>query len=649
MHVERGLRLVGWSLAAALAAAAPVPARGAACEGACPPPALVAAEPALWLSVHLAWDDPHAARAWELERRPVGASAWSPLARVPGNGPRHADDRGPAGAGLAPGHYEYRVRGLHAAAGGERWSEWSAPRSAMLRAACAEAGGELYGLPRIAAGDRDGDGRYSGSDLAAALRECAARGGCTLEVLPVVYEDVAIRLAPKDTEACREARGACLDAAFPKGLAIEGHGSASVLRSPLWGPAARPEPVLELRRSDVRFQLRHLVLDGRKREQSAAGPSETGDHLGLAVETGDAAHEARGPAGCVHGLAVRDFLHGGLRLTHVRGWVAEDDALEDLGCDAGLTPCPRLPQAGTGSRARATGAAIGLAVTGNSDGVILRRNRVTRATGAGLALAHGGDGTVPGVGRPRVLENALAETGGAGLWLAGVSEGLLEGNRITGAGALTPHAAAARPLDAAAIACTGVVEQTELLRNELRDSAGSALRWECRGSANVVAQTRIAGSCRGDRSRAGSAAPSPTSASTPDLSLAEATSGTLALVDTEIADSGCAAPLVAEMPKPGFELLIRGGRYAAGPRATGPTRFARLDVILEGGTAFLGRGLAFGPLARAVVASGVTIEGATTPWQVDRSAQALLCPVHPDECKRLCAHPTPPRWCEAQE
>jgi hypothetical protein len=96
-------------------------------------------------------------------------------------------------------------------------------------------------------------------------------------------------------------------------------------------------------------------------------------------------------------------------------------------------------------------------------------------------------------------------------------------------------------------------------------------------------------------------------------------------------------------------LLIRGGRYAAGPRATGPTRFARLDVILEGGAAFLGQGLAFGPLARAVVASGVTVEDATTPWQVDRSAQALLCPVHPGECKRLCAHPTPPRWCEAQE
>ena len=56
-----------------------------------------------------------------------------------------------------------------------------------------------------------------------------------------------------------------LDAAFPRGLVIQGHGSASVLRSPLWKPPYKPVQVLELwKRPDVRLTLRNLVLDGRK-------------------------------------------------------------------------------------------------------------------------------------------------------------------------------------------------------------------------------------------------------------------------------------------------------------------------------------------------------------------------------------------------
>jgi hypothetical protein len=129
--------------------------------------------------------------------------------------------------------------------------------------------------------------------------------------------------------------------------------------------------------------------------------------------------------------------------------------------------------------------------------------------------------------------------------------------------------------------------------------------------------------------------------------VAHGSSGTLALVEGEVVDSGCAAPLGAELLQPELELLIRGGRYAAGPAATRPVRFQAVDVVIEGDTSFDGTTLEFGNAARGIVGPAVSVTGTREPFRMDRSAQVLACPAEPTRCAELCAGEKPPRWCPA--
>jgi hypothetical protein len=627
----------------------------AACRPACPPPRLEAAEPALHLAVHLAWSDAHRdlARRYEVARRPVGSTgAWTAVARVGAAAPPHADDRGSAGAGLAPGEYEYRLRALHRTPSGDAWSEWSPPRAVALRPACVEAGGELTGLQRVVADDRDGDGRHTGADLERALRDCSRLGGCILEALPTVYDDVAILLYDGYAPACTPERTACLDLPFPNGLAIEGHGSATVLRSPLWHPPYLPMPLLELwRRPDLRIQVRHLVLDGRKAEQRAPHPgtndAPTWWHYGFQTWNQWTDHDRRNRGGCIHDVAVRGFMCRGIVLADVARWSIERNRVEDIGCDAELTPCPRL-ELREEDQAFVSGG-FGIFIGWHSDDVAIRENRIRRVTKYAIGLKHGNEGDVTSIRRPRVLGNQIEDTGTLGIFVGGVAEGRFEANRIAAVHDLDERPEANAYNDTFGISCVGAAERTAFVDNRLADLAGMAVNWQCSGLGNYLAGTRVSGSCR----EKGPASCSPSRPGEcyvqPDVYVGIGATGTLALVDGEVAQSGCAAPLGADLLKPELELLIRGGRYAAGPKAVRPVRFQGLDVLIERGTAFTGTALEFGRGARGVVAPSVSVAGTREPFRIDPSARVLACPAQPSACQKLCASPTPPAWCAGGE
>jgi len=640
--------------------AAPAPARSAGagrCPGACPPPALAEPEPALFQALHLTWADPHRdlAEQYEIARRVRGGGPeWILIARPPADRPPHLDDVGARGNGLEPGDYEYRLRALHRAGPDEVWSEWSEPRPATLRAACAESGGELSAaLPRIVADDRDGDGRYTGADLERALGECSTFGGCVLEALPVTYDDVAIVISDGDAAACTPGRTACITLTFSRGLVIEGHGSATVLRSPLWAPPQEPHPLLEIwNRPDLRLQLRHLVLDGRKREQRDPQPARadpnTWQHTGFQISNPHHDPVRRSQGGCIHDVVVRDFTNRGIALADVAHWNLERNTIDGIGCDDPLTPCPGIEVPGQ-PKDPVVVPGTGVLIGGYSDDVLLRENRILRASQVALALKHGSDGAETSIRRPQVLDNQIGETGALGILLAGVADARFEGNRITRTRDVDGRPESAAHDDTAAISCNGSVDRALFLRNRIEDSAGMAIGWHCSGVGNTLAENRIARSCREKGPRVCVPGQPGECYLQPDIFVGPGAAGSLVLVDDEVVESGCSAPFGADLPKPQLELLIRGGRYEAGPLATRPVLFQAVDVIIERAARFEGTPLEFGPATRGVVAPSVSVTGADPAYRADRSAQVLICPAQRRSCTELCEGHDPPRWCDRSD
>jgi hypothetical protein len=629
-----------------------------ACGDACPP-LLELPEPALRRAVHLAWRDPEhsLARAYEIERRANGAQqAWVAVARLPADRPPHLDDAGADGGGLPPGEYAYRLRALRRTGDGEAWSAWSEARAVVVRDACDGAGGELAGLPRVVASDADGDGRYTGRDLERALRECSARGGCVLEVLPVTYDDVAILLYDGYTPACTPGRTACLTDRFPKGLAIEGHGSSSVLRSPLWRPPQVPMPLLELwRRPELRIQLRHLVLDGRKVEQVGPHPgvddSNTWWHYGFQTWNQWGDHEQRNRGGCIHDVVVRHFMNRGVSLADVAGWAIEHCEIDGIGCHAELTPCPRLTipsLLAPGHRVAGHGILLGW----YSDDVLARENRIRRVTKYSIGLKHANDASVPSIVRPRIERNEISDAGSLGIFLGGVSEGRFVENRIRSTSDLDRRPEAEINNDTFGISCMGTVDRTVFLRNVLENVAGMAIQWACAGRENVLEANRIRGSCRLKGPRSCLPGGSGRCYRQPDILVGRGAAGDLALVDDEVLDSGCAAPLgVGRPPRagaahPDFALSIRGGLYRAGPLASDPVRFQAVDLTVERGARFEETRLHFGRGARGVVTPSVSVRGGRDPFRADAGAQLLVCPEEQGTCRELCEAVDPPAWCE---
>jgi hypothetical protein len=639
----------------AASAACTVRAAEATCEGVCPAPVLAEPEPALQRAVHLTWSEfnPQAARMYEIQRRvrevPDG---WQVVRQIAAGSPLHHDDAGPKGKGLVPGEYEYRVRGLYQVGSYEAWSAWSPPEAVQIREACVEAEGEIAGLARVVADDRNGDGRYTGDDLVLALRQCAALGGCTLEALPVTYDDVAIVVSNGDPVACSRERTACLTDPFPNGLAIEGHGRSTVLRSPLWDSPYLPQPLLEVwRRPELRIQLRHLVLDGRKTEQGDPLPGQNNAngwrHFGFQVWNQWHEHDRRNREGCVHDVLVRDFMTRGISLADVARWSVEYSVIKDIGCARSLTPCPRLtiPDAfGPGY----TSTGLGIHVDWHSDDVVIRANRVRRAAKYSISLKHGQDAKETSIRRPRVVDNDVAKTQ-LGIFVGGVADGLFEGNRIAATDSLNPQPEARNWNDTFGISCNGALERTGFQGNRIEDSGGMAISWSCAGSGNYVAATHITGSCSLKGPESCVPGPPRSCYLNPDVWVVASAAGTLALLDNLVAESGCAAPLAVDLGTPGFELLIRGGRYTAGNNAVRPVGFTGVDVLIEGAARFEGTALAFGPASRGIVAPMVSVTRTPDRFLIDRGAQVLACPDRPRDCEEICSRSEPPSWCRVPD
>jgi len=542
-----------------------------------------------------------------------------------------------------------RASGLAVLVAAVSWAGSPAAR-AETAPACADAGGELANLPRVVAGDLDGDGRHTGKDLERALRACAERGGCVIEALPVTYDDVAIVISDGDAPACTKDRTACLTDRFPNGLAIEGHGASTVLRSPLWKAPYQPEPVLELwRRPDVRLQLRHLVLDGRKNEQRDPQPGKNDyyawRHMGLQVWNRWSDHDKPNRDGCVHDVTVRGFLSRGISLADVARWSIEHSTIEDIGCMRDLAPCARLTVPDVFPAAPGfTSTGFGLHVDWYSDDVTVRANRVRRVTKYAIGFKHGQDGAQASIRRLRVIGNDLERTGQVGIFVGGVADALFEDNRIAATDSLNRKPEGRASNDTFGVSCSGAGERITFRRNRLEDMAGMGIHWGCQGRGNVVAQTSITRSCRQKNPK--TCTPGGTSCYyQPDVLVAPGATGDLALVDTAIEDSGCASPLAAYPKAPGFDLVVRGGRYAAGAASNLPVQLQSVDVVVERGASFTNTALDFGPGSRGVVAPTVSVTGKHRAYHLDPGAQVLVCPDHRGDCEKRCAGPKPPPWC----
>lgn len=617
-------------------------------EPVCPGPALTRIGEVLDGAVRVQWWDPRAndARAYAVDMRSGASGVWREVG-VAGAAATEAVVRD-----LQPGVHQMRVRARYAIDGtsAEVWSAPSVPREIELRPPCAGAWQPSPGLPRVLANDRDGDGQMTGRDVARALRACAEAGGCVLQLLPAVYDDVAIVLAEGGAKACVAERSACLDLAFPAGLVIEGHGDASVLRSPLWQPPYRPVPVLEVRnRPDIRLALRNFAIDGRKQEQVAprAGRNDSNRwwHHGLQVWNASAGHTRRIQDGCVHNLTVRNMLSRGISLIDVDGWVVEDSTVEDIGCLAGFTECPKLDLPDAFPARGYTAAGTGILAGWFVDDLVLRRNTVRRATKYAISLKHGQDGGETSIRRPLVEDNQLRDAGSVGIFVAGVENGRFARNVVSATqlhGRRPEHVAY---YDTFALTCAGRLDQTLFVGNWLLGSAGIAVNWQCRGSGNVFAEGRIEGSCRekGPRSCAPSA---PASCYTPaDFNVAPRAAGELRLVDTRILDTGCSTPLASVSP---VSLVVDGGVYAAGHGNSRPVSLRDTAVTLQGGARFEGVSVAFEGGTRAVVTEDVQAEG--EGWLGDGfearpGAAVLLCADEPQACAARCSVPKPPEWC----
>jgi hypothetical protein len=406
------------------------------------------------------------------------------------------------------------------------------------------------GLPPLWVGDLDGDGRYTGGDIGLALESCAALGGCTLMLLAQTYDDVALFLhQPGDAWGCTPERTWCSTDAFPNGLVIRGQGSATVLRSPLWKAPYLPHPILEVRRRpEVRLQLRDLVLDGRKAEQTAPSPGTNDQvawlHHGFQSWNQWSDHDKPSRNGCIRGVTARNLLSMGIALADASGWTIESSKVEDVGCQRGFTDCPALglpdiAASPPGFQAAGYGIMVGWYV----EDLLLQNNTVRRTTKYAIGLKHGQDGLETSIKRPTVVGNSIRDVGYLGLFLAGVENGRFLDNTIDSTRVHGEPDAWATSNNTFGVSCHGIVQNTTFSHNDVLNSAGIGINYQCSGEGNRIAHTRIVGSCREKNPR--HCVQDGACYEQPDLRVANA-QGSLTLEDVEIHDTRCAAPFASQ-------------------------------------------------------------------------------------------------------
>jgi hypothetical protein len=348
----------------------------------------------------------------------------------------------------------------------------------------------------------------------------------------------------------------------------------------------------------------------------------------------------------VHDVAVRNFMSRGVSLADVARWSIEHSTIEDIGCMQDRTPCSRLTVPDPFPSAPGyTSTGFGLHVDWYSEDVTIRANQIRRVTKYSLGFKHGQDGSQPSIRRPRVIGNVIEQTGQVGIFLGGVADALFEDNRIAATDSMNRRPEGRSSDDTFGVTCNGAGERIAFRRNRIEDMAGMAISWGCAGRANLIEQTHIARSCR--QKNPESCTPGHrTCYFQPDVLVASNATGELALVENEIEDSKCASPLAAYPAARGFDLLVRGGRYAGGGASSSPVHFQASDVIVERGASFSETGLEFGPGTRGVVAPSVSVTGKGRAFKVDHGSQVLVCPTHPADCLELCTVEKPPPWCD---
>jgi hypothetical protein len=581
-----------------------------------PAPRIVSVEEVLRQAARISWAESGAAPPHRLQRRtqaPDGSwSEWQDV-RVAGDARSPAGvDAGPSGQGLAPGAYAYRIQG--SAAG-----EWSAPAEFTMPEPCGGGdrppGNEALGsLPTVQISDLDGDHRHTGNDVWLALQRCSKLGGCILEALPVSYDDVAISLyGENDKQSCFHWKPLVCEPMppFPNGLVIQGHGSATVFRSPIWKTGAKPSPVfLFWRVPGVQLRFRNFVLDGRKREQTGATPgtndANTWRHMGLAVtNVFGTDHSARYPDGCLHNVTARDFLGYGIEIDHARNWRIEYNRVSDVGCWKGISECPRLavpdanPPPGWGCNGYKT-PGYGIGVGSYSDDTHVVHNAITRATKYGIEIKGGGEGTDPMRGLI-VRANSITNVGTVGMFLAGTIDSVVEGNTIDGT-----HAYGCRKGGASAfwgIQTNGAIRNTRVRDNRLRNLAGVGIGSNAVADGLEFSDNSIENVCAEQDAKVGNVKAA--------IHLAGGSSGTFALLRNTVTRNHCSMALAVSWGS-AAQVVVEGGYYSIGDNSD-PNYGALYvesgnsprvpSVLLRGDVVFEQVGKP-GPRTRGIVASG---------------------------------------------
>jgi hypothetical protein len=552
----------------------PTGARAAAPE---PAPRL-AVEEVLRQAARITWSD---GSPRVVQRRARGADAWVDVGRGTGS----LIDPGP----LAPGDYTYRA--------GADSAELTMPP--QCAGGADPPGNEALGaLPIVEIGDLDGDRRYTGADVWLALQRCSALGGCVLEALPVTYDDVAISLyGQNDRRPCTIWNPLVCEPmpAFPNGLVIEGHGSATVFRSPIWKSPYKPAPIFEIWHAPgVQVRLRNFTLDGRKGEQPDPTPGRNDSdsewqHDGIFITHNFGPdHTQRYPNGCVHNVTARNLFHAGINVNHTRNWRIEYNRVHDIGCWKGITECPQLhlpdnmPPPGWGCAGFSV-VGYGIYLDAWSDDTEVAHNEVERVTKYALGLKGGAGGTDP-ITRLSVHDNRIANVGVLGIYVGGAIDSVVEHNLVDGT-----HAYGCRDgwaWNFWGIHTGGSLRNTRVRENTLRNLAGVGIGSNASADRLVFADNRIENACVERNARVGSRQAA--------IEIGAETSGRFTLSHNSVTQNHCSMSIAVGW-RSSAEVVVDGGYYSTAENSElehGAVTVASDDthmaprMILKGGAVF---------------------------------------------------------------
>jgi len=431
-------------------------------------------------------------------------------------------------------------------------------------------------LPGVLADcDLDGATACTGEDIFLALQTCSALDGCVLQLEAGTYEDAAINIdngqgdgwsyphgcKPEFTHCLRE-----MDT-FANGLVVQGRGEATVVRPPAWSGSDTPLPLLRLyRRPDVRLRLRNIVLEGRKEDLAdLTVPYNTWHHKGLEVSNYLVPSYGSNENGCVHNATARNFANASFVVSNAVGWIFEYSRSEHMGCHDTFTPCPMLgDHENVAVFANTNGYRVpgyGFTAGDHCHDITMRHNEARRITKYSFNLKGGSDGASGMLNGPIVHDNVVTDSGSRGLFLAGVDGAWVHDNLIEEShdfqvdGGLLVNSLAG-------ITINGVVSNSLLERNTIRNFAGPAIQYLASGSGNVIRDTFISGSCK-LRNRTSCDTATGKCYAGSDIDFANSATGHVTIEGTTVVDSDCSYAF-SITSNSDVDVTLDGGLYESG-------------------------------------------------------------------------------------